>query len=348
MVVSTNPFDEFDVLPNSQQRGNNFPYDNAHPFVNTRRGAIYPDSSSSVTGSSVTDISAIQASLAAQFQQLNNLISSLPAQHIDRIPHDGIDPKEKTEFVKKYQSLIGGLIWIQRQTRPDISTVTKLLASHNSNPSKGHYSAAKHVLAYLKGTMDRGIRFTQGGATLSAHVSFPTNDGVYTDAGWGPQDASHPKDGETVEEAEVQSLLGHIVFRQGGPIIWNSSREVGTISGSSCESEIYATDEGTKSVLAVRHLLQDLDMPDGFSTTMIWNDNRGCVDWTKGVTVSRKLRHVNMRNLRVRLSQRLGEISVAHIDGKRNIADIMTKEIKDDNHSSTWRRLLRLHECSTS
>ena len=114
--------------------------------------------------------------------------------------------------------------------------------------------------------------------------------------------------------------------------MWGSIREIDTISRSSCESEIYATDEGTKSVMTLKHLLQDLNIKEGFEATPIWNDNRGCVDWTKGCTVSRKLRHVNMRNLSVRLHQRLGDVSIFHIDGKHNVADIMTKEVKDKHH----------------
>ena len=261
---------------------------------------------------------------------------------IDRIPTQTMDPEEQKTLTTKYQGLIGGLLWLQRQTRPDISTVTRLLASHNTHPSTGHYQAAKHVLAYLKGTIDRGIRFTQGHGRTEGYVAipnydddsenFPTNTGVYTDANWGPQDASHPKEGETVVLDEVQSLLGHVVFREGGPIVWGCSRESDTISRSSCESEIYAADEGTKSILTIRHLLQDLNMEDGFMPTPLYNDNRGCVDWTKGCTVSRKLRHVNMRNLGVRLAQKNQEIDMKHIPGKRNIADILTKEHKDVEH----------------
>jgi hypothetical protein len=118
----------------------------------------------------------------------------------------------------------------------------------------------------------------------------------------------------------------------GGPVCWGCTREKKTISRSSCESEIYATDEGTKSVLTIRHLLQDFGLSDGFLPTPVWNDNRGCVDWTKGVTVSKKLRHSNMRELGVRQSQQLGDVDVRHIDGKRNIADLFTKEIKDASH----------------
>jgi hypothetical protein len=244
---------------------------------------------------------------------------------IDRIPHDGVPLEQKTALVKKFQSLVGGVLWLQRHTHPDLSTVVSLLSSNSHNPSQGHYDAAKRVLAYIKGTLDRGIRFTQGGEAVEGTFSFPMRDGAYTDANWGPQDASHPQEGQTVTIEEVKSLLGHVVFRMGGPICWGCNREKDTVSQSSCESEIYSTDEGTKSVLTICHLLQDLGQPDGFLPTPLRNDNRGCVDWTKGCTVSRKLRHINMRELAVRTAQLNKEVSVEHIEGKLNIADIFTK-----------------------
>jgi hypothetical protein len=67
---------------------------------------------------------------------------------IDQIPDDGLHLDEKVELVKKFQSLVGGLLWLQRQTRPDISAVTHLLSRHTHDPSAGHYIAAKRVLAY--------------------------------------------------------------------------------------------------------------------------------------------------------------------------------------------------------
>jgi hypothetical protein len=71
---------------------------------------------------------------------------------------------------------------------------------------------------------------------------------------------------------------------------------------------------------------------DGTDPAPIWNDNRGTVDWTKGVTVSKKLRHINMRELGVRLSIQNGDVDVHHIEGKKNIADLFTKEMKDSQH----------------
>jgi hypothetical protein len=124
-----------------------------------------------------------------------------------------------------------------------ISAVTHLLARHTNKPSAGHYVAAKRVLSYLKGTLDRGIRYTQGGSPVCVNIAFPIRDGAYTDANWGPQDASHPKDGELVDIEDAQSLLGHVVMQMGGPFCWGCMRETETMSLSSCESEIYATNK---------------------------------------------------------------------------------------------------------
>ena len=66
--------------------------------------------------------------------------------------------------------------------------------------------------------------------------------------------------------------------------------------------------------------------------TPVYNDNQGAVDWTKGCSVSKKLRHVNLRELLVRLHQKLSNVDVKHIAGKQNIADILTKEEKDSMH----------------
>jgi hypothetical protein len=227
---------------------------------------------------------------------------------------------------------VRGLLWVQRHTHPNISTAVSLLSSYSHNPTKTHYEAGKRVIAWLQGTLDRGIQFTQGVNVyfpIDPNASFPTADGVYTNTNWGPQDASHPHDGETTSINEVQSLLGHPVFHIGGPVSWGCTRESKSDSQSSCESEIYTTNEGTKSALTIRHLLQDLGLPDGTFPTPIWNNSRGCVDWCKGVSVSRKLRHINMRELlAVRLAQREGHVSIRHLPGKHNIADLFTKEIK--------------------
>jgi hypothetical protein len=75
----------------------------------------------------------------------------------------------------------------------------------------------------------------------------------------------------------------------GGPIIWGCVREPGKTSRSSCEAEIGAMDEGCKSVQQLRNLMTDLQLPDVDRPTPLYNDNNGAVEWSEGVSVSKKM-----------------------------------------------------------
>ena len=96
--------------------------------------------------------------------------SGLP---IDRIHRDDIPILEKQQLINEYQSLMGGLIWLVINTRPDINVATKLLGQFSHNPSEGHLDAGKYVLHYLKRSASHGIWFKQGLNPLTGHVKFP-------------------------------------------------------------------------------------------------------------------------------------------------------------------------------
>lgn len=82
--------------------------------------------------------------------------SGLP---IDQIPRDSTQPEDKKGLCQLFQSMMGCLTWASINTRLDIAVATSLLSQ--LNPSEGHITAAKHVMHYLKGTLEHGIRFCQ-------------------------------------------------------------------------------------------------------------------------------------------------------------------------------------------
>ena len=47
-------------------------------------------------------------------------------------------------------------------TRPNIAYVVNKLCSFNNNPDMIHWTAAKRILRYLKGTKYRGITYRKG------------------------------------------------------------------------------------------------------------------------------------------------------------------------------------------
>ncbi|XP_074376805.1 secreted RxLR effector protein 161-like [Apium graveolens] len=58
-----------------------------------------------------------------------------------------------------YISAIGELMYPANNTRPDIAFAMNLLARFSSDPTKRHWDGIKHILRYLRGTIDVGLFF---------------------------------------------------------------------------------------------------------------------------------------------------------------------------------------------
>ena len=56
-----------------------------------------------------------------------------------------------------YQSIVGALLYLCTNTRPDISMAVSQVSRFNKNPKKSHATAVKMILRYLKQTMNMGI-----------------------------------------------------------------------------------------------------------------------------------------------------------------------------------------------
>jgi hypothetical protein len=86
-------------------------------------------------------------------------VPALPQVHLSRT----MCPKSHDEEVemksKPFKDLIGSLLWLATNTRPDISQAVGTLCRFTSNPGKLHWTAAKHVLRYLSNTSQLGVRY---------------------------------------------------------------------------------------------------------------------------------------------------------------------------------------------
>ena len=273
---------------------------------------------------------------------------------VDTIPNRPIkDPTERAKVRHQMQTFLGCLNWLSISTRPDIATITNLLAKHTANPSKGHLNHVKYVIRYLKGTKSKGIKFsTTPNAHLESFVKFPIDPSTVTslcDANWGPQDQSKPRPNESreIDIFKSRSLSGFLLWF-GGPVHWVSKRQTVT-ARSSAEAEIYATDECTKSLLHLSFIIDGFKLLDNLmpSPTTVYNDNAACVNWSKNTT-TKGLRHIQIRENAVRESCLNGFIQVKHISGKLNLSDMFTKEDKDVQHFILLRDHIVVDQLSSS
>lgn len=101
---------------------------------------------------------------------------------------------------------------------------------------------------------------------------------------------------------------------------------------SSAETEFYATDECVKAVLRIQHLVADTATTSIFLPTKspitVYNDNNVCVCWSKSTT-TKGLRHITIRGNAIRELVQDNTVTITHIVGLHNMADIFTKELRN-------------------
>ena len=103
-------------------------------------------------------------------------INHIKTPYRSGLPVDSIKPQTLTsdqlsQLETKYRSILGSLNWLVQGTRPDIAVIHSLLAKYQNNPSRGHLTAAIHVLKYLRNTKHLGISFHTNKQTNSCYVN---------------------------------------------------------------------------------------------------------------------------------------------------------------------------------
>ena len=68
------------------------------------------------------------------------------------------DASSKTVDATMYCQMIGSLMYL-KNTRPDICFAVNTLSQFLTDPRHVHLIAAKHILRYLKGTNDYGLKY---------------------------------------------------------------------------------------------------------------------------------------------------------------------------------------------
>lgn len=208
-----------------------------------------------------------------------------------------------------YAELVGSLLYLTTNTRPDLAFSVGVLSRFVSNPSAVHWRAAKRVLRYLAGTLDRGVVYQRGGPGVEA----------YTDADYA---------GETDTR---KSTSGTVVLMCGGAVVWRSKLQT-VVAASTCEAEYIAAAAAAKELLWVRKLLGE--MAGQVQRIRLYGDNQSSLVLMKQHTpgASGRTKHIDVAYNFVRHRVMQGDIEPVFVGTEEMKADILTKALSGPKH----------------
>jgi hypothetical protein len=182
-----------------------------------------------------------------------------------------VDTSSELIYATLYRQIIGSLMYLTN-TRPDICFAVNALSQFLVEPRRVHLVVAKHVMRYLKGTIDCGLSY-------DGDHDFRLSG--YTDADWA---------GSVSDRKSTSGCC----FSLGSAMISWQSRKQSSIALSTAEAEYIDACSASCEAIWLRKLLTglfDLEM----RATLILCDNHSCIKMTENPVFHDRSKHIEIR-----------------------------------------------------
>lgn len=204
-----------------------------------------------------------------------------------------------------YDHAVGSLFYLAVATRPDIAKTVGVLARFTKNPGMQHWKAVKHLLRYIKGTLDYKLTYapTSGSELFTSYV-----------------DADH---GGNLDNG--RSTTGFVIKMGTGAISW-SSRLQSIVALSTTEAEYVGAVSAAQEVLWLRNLLSEFGY-DMSSPSTLYIDNLSALSVAKNPEHHGRMKHLDLRFYWLRDEVAKGKLKMVHLRTSDMPADILTKSL---------------------
>jgi hypothetical protein len=216
--------------------------------------------------------------------------------------------KEEREQMKNipYINILGAIAYLAIATRLDLAYTISVLSRFSKNPGMAHWTALKHVLHYLKGTLDIKLRYAPDPTTNKLFTS-------YSDADHG----GNPDNG--------RSTSGIVIKMGTGAISW-MSRLQSFITISTTEAEFVAAVSAGQEILWLHHLFTELGLVINSPSTLHIN-NMSALSIAHNPEHHGRMKHLDLRFYWLRDEIEKVTIRVQHISTNKMPADVLTKSL---------------------
>jgi len=234
----------------------------------------------------------------------------------------GSDPEgEPMHESWSYRSIIGMLLYLSTNTRPDITYAVSQAARFSKDPKKSHATAIKTIVRYLHKTSQEGMKIKLTGSLDLA---------CYVDADFA---GLHGREVQN-DATSAKSRTGYIITFGGFPIIWKSQLQT-AVALCTMEAEYSALSSAIRVLLPIQSLLNEIlpgvNQQHSKSAPMVrcrvFEDNNGALQLaTQHQLTSRtKYFHVKWHHFWDHVTR--GEIVIRKINTEEQRADYLTKAL---------------------
>ena len=205
-----------------------------------------------------------------------------------------------------YRELVGSLMYLSCNTRPDISHAVGLLSRFMSMPTDRHWEAAKRVLRYLKGTPAQKLVY-RGGGEQGVPVTFA--------------DADFAADVD-----KRRSISGMVVLFHGSAVMWMSRLQT-IVATSTAEAEYIAAASAVKESLWLRKLLSELQ--GSVAPVSLKCDNQSTIHLIKQHCAGHpgRSKHIDVQYHFLKDRYQRGDLKVDFVESGKQMADMFTKQL---------------------
>eukprot|EP00253_Pinus_taeda_P001493 PITA_01493 len=200
----------------------------------------------------------------------------------------------------EYRQVIDALMFLVN-SRPDICFAVNSLTQHMIDPFHAHWIAAKHVLRYLHGTFNLGLKYTAKNVRLHG----------YTDADWASNSA-------------YRKSTFRCCFNLGSAMISWMNIMQNSVALSTTEVEYITASMASCEFVWLRKFFREL-FEQVLDTTIIYCDNKSGIRLEKNLVFHDKSKHIEIKYHYISDMVQRGAVRLHHISIDDQIADILTK-----------------------
>ena len=211
-------------------------------------------------------------------------------------------------FQTKCNAAIGSLMYLAISTRPDILYSVSKLAQCNVDPHVEHMSTVKHIMRYLKKTIDFKLHFEMSGKPIMG----------FADADWGGDSTNR------------KSYSGYAFVKANCVFSWEA-RKQNIVALSSTEAEYIAMSSAAKEAVYLRNLMTELGFNEP-EPMMLYGDNLSAQCLVKNAAYHARSKHIDLKYHHIRDIYAKRLIDVEYVPTEDMMSDIFTKNLCKFKH----------------